>query len=603
MTRLSSEQYQRQSHYKASNLADPGIDNIVTVTVNDGGDDSGIARDNSGLMFETDPDPSTFLLPTAADSNVMGTLTLTGTRVGETFTLNATSSGDVLADASRNVALTFSDERPPTDSNETLRTITIRIMNRGLTLLAIDDSATSETLVENDDGRVENNFIDGQKYIGVYPAETDATAIIEVAGGTPDEFSITGIELTITGGNGVAVVRPDPDPDNSPPPFTRSGNEFTFSGGIEIEVAERFINSLEFGIASPEPTGATTPPPASTEVAIVLTITYNDNDITNPILGRGASADAVRTINEEPDPFVFVFEPVQPGQPELEEEVDPDTGERLRLARGSPADFMAAGGRDFPFNVNGGGDSDITMVTIDGPTTFPLPAAEEGSTGTLTVEVSLSTVSEVVTLTVSSDVLLADADVMITLIFTDDRGVDETRTITIRIRSDAVLPTLSLSRDIEAIPDATRVALRVNSAYDEVGIPEDSNNTFTRDVDYVITFTRIGDKQPSAETVTIPAARANIVIPNPAGLTEVTVRAGLDTAKIFKSEPSPAFLPIEILLTRNDVTLLPGDSYMVDISVRDRAGNPDAVDATAATMYVRQTFTMETDGAYDELDS
>ena len=106
-------------------------------------------------------------------------------------------------------------------------------------------------------------------------------------------------------------------------------------------------------------------------------------------------------------------------------------------------------------------------------------------------------------------------------------------------------------------------------------------------MDYVITFTRIGDKQPSTQTAIISATSANIVIPNPAGLTGVTVRAGVNTKKIFKSEPSPAFLPIEILLTRNDVTLLPGDSYYVDISVTDEAGN------RATTMYDRRMFTMK----------
>ena len=62
---------------------------MTGVTVNDGGDDSGIARDNSGLLFEFDGNLATFTtfdVPTAADGTGMGTLTLTGLLVGEDFT-------------------------------------------------------------------------------------------------------------------------------------------------------------------------------------------------------------------------------------------------------------------------------------------------------------------------------------------------------------------------------------------------------------------------------------------------------------------------------------------------------------------------------------
>ena len=64
----------------------------------------------------------------------------------------------------------------------------------------------------------------------------------------------------------------------------------------------------------------------------------------------------------------------------------------------------------------------------------------------------------------------------------------------------------------------------------------------------------------------------------------------LDTAEIFTSRPSPAFLLIRILLTRNDAVLTPGDSYMANISIIDRENNPG--DADPSIEYERALFTM-----------
>ena len=154
---------------------------------------------------------------------------------------------------------------------------------------------------------------------------------------------------------------------------------------------------------------------------------------------------------------------------------------------------------------------------------------------------------------------------------------EEIITFTIRNDEDDIPPTLPGNNNIVADPGATQVALRFDSAYDRVGsIDNLSNATFTRDVDYVITITRLasGDKP----MLTLPSITMT-----------ATELLGMSTTETFTSAPSA--MPIEILLTRNDgVVLIPGDSYMVQISVMDTANN-------AGESYSMQTFTMETDRA------
>ena len=100
---------------QVSDLVGTGTFDIVTVTVNDGGDDSGIT-------FEINP--VTFNVPTAADSNVTETLTLSGNVTGEAFTLSISQSNAELAEANLITTLTFDDSR----SSSVSRTITIRIV-------------------------------------------------------------------------------------------------------------------------------------------------------------------------------------------------------------------------------------------------------------------------------------------------------------------------------------------------------------------------------------------------------------------------------------------------------------------------------------------
>ena len=162
---------------QVSNLEGFGsIPVIEGINVNDGGDDSGIS-----VVIA----PTTFNLPTAVDPSVMGTLTLSYSLVGEDFTLNV-SSDVALASTEVMPTLSFSDGR----STET-RGITIAIVTRGLTLLAIDDSTIAETAVENDDS--------GQQFIGIYPAGTIAIDIITEVGVTSGTFTITQIRLNVTG--------------------------------------------------------------------------------------------------------------------------------------------------------------------------------------------------------------------------------------------------------------------------------------------------------------------------------------------------------------------------------------------------------------------
>ena len=129
------------------------------------------------------------------------------------------------------------------------------------------------------------------------------------------------------------------------------------------------------------------------------------------------------------------------------------------------------------------------------------------------------------------------------------------REITYTITDDEnETPTIP-NRNIAADPGATQVTLNFQSAYGTVGSASDpGNRTFTRDVDYVITITRLasGDKP----MLTLPS------------ITMSATELGLDFAE---GNSRPSAMSIRILLTRNDVVLIPGDSYMVEISVRDRA--------------------------------
>ena len=88
---------------------------VLMTNVNDGGD-------GSGITFEINP--VTFNVPTAADSNVTETLTLSGNVTGEAFTLSISQSNAELAEANLITTLTFDDSR----SSSVSRTITIRIV-------------------------------------------------------------------------------------------------------------------------------------------------------------------------------------------------------------------------------------------------------------------------------------------------------------------------------------------------------------------------------------------------------------------------------------------------------------------------------------------
>ena len=163
---------------------------------------------------------------------------------------------------------------------------------------------------------------------------------------------------------------------------------------------------------------------------------------------------------------------------------------------------------------------------------------------------------------------------------------EEIITFTIRDDEDDIPPTLPGNNKIVADPGATQVALEFYSAYDTIGsVADSSGRTYTRNVNYVITFTRMASDDSDKPALTLPsitvsAARA---IVSETGL-------GLDTAEIFTSRPSPAFLLIRILLTRNDAVLTPGDSYMANISIIDRENNPG--DADPSIEYERALFTM-----------
>ena len=465
-----------------------------------------------------------------------------------TFTGNDTSNDDYVYEIS------IEPTTIPGGGSQEI-TFTITDDERGLTLLAIDSSAIDETEVDNEGVP--------RRYTRIYPVGTNSDDIIEEVGLLPGEaFTITQIELTVADiGADTADVR-----HNNAFTQTRNGNVFTFNtGGVAIAVAETFLNSLEFGINSPEPTGGSD----TSNVTLTLDITAIATVGEAPPPGR--AGPVTRTINEENDDPVVV---------------GPADGEAFTLqnrALASGLDIVTGTAND------GGDDSGITFA-ID-PSTFPsLETANGVGVGTLTLSGDgLLTGSGEFTLTAISDVLLArtQTPLMTELSFGDGRDT-ETRTITINIVSDNIPPTLPSDKTIGYDAGATSVTLTLYSADDEVGSLADRGNAMsTRDVDYIITIMRLasGDKPMlTLPSITIPAARAID-----------SEGRSLDTG-IFPLRPSPEFLPIRILLTRNDVTLLPGDSYMVDISVEDRADNP------AATMYDRSpTFTMDTDGAYDEL--
>ena len=413
---------------------------IATGTAHDGRDDSGIARDNSGLSVLINGTASPLTIPslTAADGGV-GALTLTGSLVGENFTLNATSSGVELEEQEVSVTLSFSDGRSPTASEET-RTITINIIERGLVVLDPDDRDIPEMMVEND--------LDGQQFIGVY-SSTETRAVITEVGGT---FTVTQIVLNITGGNGDAVVADDGvmitdgdavDTGNGSFSVETNGNESTFrnTAGVGVAAANSFLSSLGFGIDDDEPTGfptgSTTPRPMA-DVAVMLTITDNEGMVTTVMVDR--------TIIEEKDPFdggLLDPDPTLGGTPTFSVFVGDLMGGSSVTALETPV---------------GGGDSDITpdiVAFFDG----------DGRVydGMLRFEGTFD--GEIFSLIVSSGSPdPEDETVRLEITFMDSRGgPDVTRTIVINIRSDDIPPTVppEPKRNIVAEPDATRVALGV----------------------------------------------------------------------------------------------------------------------------------------------
>ena len=173
----------------------------------------------------------------------------------------------------------------------------------------------------------------------------------------------------------------------------------------------------------------------------------------------------------------------------------------------------------------------------------------------------------------------------VTLTFRDNRASDEsseTRTIAISIVSDDIPPTPG--NIIMAISGATSVTITFEPAYDTVGSSTDtdsSNYTFTRDVDYIITITRLarGDKPMlTLPSMTMTAEELDVNL-NPVPLTESEAEEYQDNEENW----------IEILLTRSDVTLLPSDSYRVSISVIDDALRRSTEDGTF-TMLGHENF-------------
>ena len=250
---------------------------------------------------------------------------------------------------------------------------------------------------------------------------------------------------------------------------------------------------------------------------------------------------------------------------------------------------------------DGGDDSGITFPPSEiNPATFPLPtAADSNVTGTLTLTGSFE--GEDFTLNAISNVGLATTNVMITLTFSDGRNPipsTVTRTITINIVLDDIPPTIPDTRigdpndlDDPIVVGATQVTLGFNSAYDRVGSMADLDNApFTRDVDYMITIMRMATDDRTKPMRKFPLMKMSA--------------SDLDIPSVDDPNSIPTSVTIKLTLDRNDVTLIPGDRYMVDISVTDEAGNPNTADnPDAAITYDTQTFIMLTEGAYEELDS
>ena len=477
--------------------------------------------------------PATFRLPTSANPDVMGTLTLSGDGL-------LTGGAFTLYGNSYNVEFATADVVTTLTFSDgrgstVTRTITISIMENGLALLPIDPSPIDETAIENDGN--------GQQFIGIYSDVTPSVDIIEEVSVPPGTFMVTQIKLNVTGSNGDVMVMHD---DSSPVTLEKEGNEFTYDGRVEVVDAESFLKSLKFGIDSDEPTGP---------VTLELIITGSIGSIAGSE-GTATTETAIRTINEINDPV----------------ELGPVAETVIVLAR----DLVGSGlivttGT----TVNDGGDGNGVLFGIN-PATFTLPTTNSNVMGTLTFSGSL--VGENFTLNGSSDVELAVANVMTTLTFSDGRGSTATRAITIRIVTDDSPPALPDNRNIVAKPGATQVTLGFYSAYDAYDTADGVE--YTRAVNYEFTFMRLGGKQPSMQGVTKSAAELGLMN---------------TTTETFTSTPTA--LPIEVLLTRNDVVLIPGDAYRVEISVIGTAVARNVSNES----YISKTFTMETDGAYDEL--
>ena len=92
-------------------------------------------------------------------------------------------------------------------------------------------------------------------------------------------------------------------------------------------------------------------------------------------------------------------------------------------------------------------------------------------------------------------------------------GGSQQITFTISDDEDDIAPTLpGDGNNIVAIPGATQVTLRFDSAYDTIGsVADSSGRTYTRNVNYVISITRMengGKSMLTLPSVTISAARA-----------------------------------------------------------------------------------------------
>ena len=599
-----------------ANLVDVASDSADVVNSFDGSNAAGYSIDEGDASEDT---TVTFMVTQAPDFASTPTVTITNTAggnpegfglwvggvhiTGNFTTISQPITFNIGEDEQTIIFMwTGDDDSSPDPDNEyeiligdETITFTIEDDERGIDVVAPDlISAISEMAVENEGV---------QAYTRIYSDTISSDTIIgEVGVTSPNEFSITEIVLSITDSDGVVVVRSRPD-NSSLFDRTESGNEFTFrnTAGVAIAAAETFLKSLEFGISNDEPTGfltgSTTPRP-TTDVTVALAVTAID----------AASEEAddtetvVRTINEENDPV----------------ELDP-LGNACRVV--SPDDLLAGSTFVIGATVNDGGDdsgiardnSGLLPVRID-PETFPSLTAANGGVGTLTL--SGSRVGEDFTLTASSDVELEATEpgspLMTELTFSDGRSPtasEEIRTITICISGDDMPPTIS-DRNIDTNPPggATERLLGFRPASDPVGSSADPSNVvmYTRDVDYIITIERLASGDKPMRTI----------------LSSTTMSAtalGLDLEVVDNVDnlPSAGLTPaglIEILLTRNGiwkdgrmiidtpVVLIPGDNYMVDISVTDSAGNPDTEnDPDAAVTYNTELFEMLHDFIGNEL--